>query len=49
LWLLRIKKDTGGISMTQDVYMGRRAVGSEAAAVLQAHNPDDARPHDEDA
>jgi integrase len=34
------------ISMTQDVYMGRRAVGSEAAAALEGHNPDSARPHD---
>ena len=37
------------ISMTQDVYMGRRAVGSEAAAALEAHNPDGERPSDEDA
>ena len=34
------------ISMTQDVYMGRRAVGSEAAAALEAHNPDGERAHD---
>ncbi len=32
-----------GISMTQDVYMGRRAVGSEAVAALEAHNPDGVR------
>ena len=36
------------ISMTQDVYMGRRAVGSEAAAALEAHNPDSDQPPGDD-
>ena len=28
------------VSMTQDVYMGRRAVGTAAAEALEAHDPD---------